>query len=91
MEATFPIPKDETKLRKMMETVTKKAEKESINIRGDTHSGTFDGLTILGRIYGTYKTDIKKGMLTVTLSQKPALVPATILRKAMAGVFGVSQ
>lgn len=91
MEATYHIPTDEIKLQKMLEKVTKKAGKENITIHGDKNSGTFFGTTVLGRIAGTYKTDIKQGKLTVTLQQKPSLVPSVILRKAMAGVFGIEQ
>jgi hypothetical protein len=61
------------------------AEKAGGKISGDEHSGDFSGKTPFGSISGTYTA--VDGILNVTISKKPMLVPESAIKDAFNGYF----
>jgi hypothetical protein len=85
MEATYTIPTDEGRKQQLLDKATREAVGVGISLVGDVHGGTFKGTTVLGVVEGSYS--ITKDHLYITLTRKPAIVPAAMLRRLFASLF----
>jgi hypothetical protein len=73
-----PYPEDPTERDALFRRATAFLERHG-TYQGTPEAGTFHGHTPVGRFAGSYRSPAGSGVLEITLTKKPLLVPASIV------------